>query len=630
MKPDFSKLDYSDIKQNLITFLKSQDKFNSYNFEGSTLNILLDILAYNTHYQSLYNNITFNEAFLDTAQKRSSVVSIAKNLGYTPESSRSATCAVEVLIDANSNGGLSSYTIPKNTAFKVNKDNSVYYFYNLNDAVYTPNTYNETTGLVETYTTGSIVLKEGTFKTVNFVINGSNPTQKITLRSANIDTNTISVRVQNSTSDSSGINDVWEEAKNMVMVDGSSKVYFLEEGPDENYRIYFGDGIIGQSLNEGNLVIITFLETNGEEANEIGVNDEEGARVFTSPSLPNTTVIVRTPSYGGSSRETTQSIKYKAPKAFSTQERAVTADDYSIVLQNDFSFIKSIKCWGGEDNTPPAYGKIFISIKPENRAALSNTEKNAILRSLTKNRAVVGIIPELVDPNLIYLIINCDAKVDIIKTNGSIESLKTKIISAINEYIQTNLDVFDADLIVNELENTIKNTDTSLLSVTVTPQLEYRLTPVYGTAVDYTINFQNEIVKSDSIDKPNIKSSRFNYYDYQNNIRLCRIYDNGSGKLYLAFENGNKEYSIGKFSNIDLTENAPEYIGSIDYETGILSLTKFKPQINEENNPFIKFFANVVDSDVFVNPDTILTIDSDDPNSVVINLTETAYRKPIK
>ena len=566
MKPDFSKLDYSDIKQNLITFLKSQDKFNSYNFEGSTLNILLDILAYNTHYQSLYNNITFNEAFLDTAQKRSSVVSIAKNLGYTPESSRSATCAVEVLIDANLNGGLSSYIIPKNTAFKVNKDSSVYYFYNMKDALYTPNTYNETTGLAETYTTGSIVLKEGTLRTVNFVINGSNPSQKITLRSTNIDTNTISVKVQNSTNDSSGINDIWEEATNIVTVDATSKVYFLEEGPDENYRIYFGDGIIGQSLNEGNLVIITFLECNGTEANDIGINDEEGARVFTSPSLSNTTVIVRTPSYGGSSKETVQSIKYKAPKSFSTQERAVTADDYSIVLQNDFSFIKSIKCWGGEDNTPPAYGKIFISIKPENRAALTNTEKNAILKSLTKSRAVVGIVPELVDPNLIYLIINCDAKVDIIKTNGSINDLKTKIIDSINEYIETNLDVFDADLIVNELENTIKSSDGSLLSITVTPQLEYRLTPVYGTAVDYTINFQNQIVKSDSIDKPNIKSSRFNYFDYENNVRLCRIYDNGLGKLYIAFESGNKEFNIGKFSNIDLTENTPEYIGSVDYD----------------------------------------------------------------
>jgi hypothetical protein len=194
---------------------------------------------------------------------------------------------------------------------------------------------------------------------------------------------------------------------------------------------------------------------------------------------------VLSPSFGGSPKETIESIKYKAPKSFSAQERAVTANDYSVVLQKQFPFIKSIKCWGGEDNDPPMFGKVFIAIKPENRVALTQTEKNTIVKTLTQNKSVVGVVPELVDPNIIYLIINVDAKVDIIKTRGTISQLKGKVISAINDYIVNNLDVFDADLIANELERHILDSDSALLSATVSPQLEYKLKPQFNTRLYY-------------------------------------------------------------------------------------------------------------------------------------------------
>jgi predicted fused transcriptional regulator/phosphomethylpyrimidine kinase len=635
MNPDFSKLDYNDIKQNMIAFLKTQDKFNGYNFEGSTMNILLDILAYNTHYQALYNNIAFNEAFLDTAQKRSSVISIAKNLGYTPSSVKSASCSVEVIKEANELGELpttgttSPYFLSKNTKFKVNKDNSVYYFHNLLEAQFVPATLDDTTGLALTYTTGPITLKEGSFKEITYTVDGANPFKKMSLRSSLVDTSTITVTVQKSNIDTSGFTDIWEESTNITSVSGESKVYFLEEGPDESYRIYFGDGVIGKKLSEGNLVTISFLESSGEEANDIGVNDSSESRVFTCPSLGGEVIIaVLTPSFGGTPKETIQSIKYKAPKSFTAQERAVTANDYSVILQKDFAFIKSIKCWGGEDNDPPAYGKVFIAIKPENRAALSQTEKNTVLKSLTRNRAVVGVVPELVDPNIIYLIINCDAKIDIVKNKGSITQLKTKIVNEIEYYIQTNLDVFDADLIANELEQSILAADSSILSVTITPQLEYRLSPVYNVKQDYSINFQNEIIKSESIAKPNIQSSFFEHLDHSNISRTCRIYDDGNGMLYMSFKTENKEYSVGKYQNFDLSVNDPESIGTIDYTTGKLEINDIKP-ISSVNS-IIKFFANIVDSDVFVNPNTILSIDTIDPNAVVINFVESAFRKPIK
>jgi len=629
MNPDFSKLDYNDIKQNLISFLKNQDKFSGYNFEGSTLNILLDILAYNTHYQALYNNITFNEAFLDTAQKRSSVVSIAKNLGYTPSSSRSATCIVEIVRSASDTGAIvGSLILPKYQAFKANKDSTAFFFYNLEEATFSVNEIDVDGITPINYTTGSVAIREGFLRTNSFVIDGSNPTQKFTLRYKNIDTQTISITVQNSASNDTGSDATWTESQNITLINGESNVFFLEEGPDEYYRIYFGDGILGKRLNEGNLVTITFLESSGTEANDIGFTDAESNRVFNSLDSVDTVKVVL-PSFGGSEKETTNSIKYNAPKNFTTQERAVTASDYSIILQKDFAFIKSIKCWGGEENDPPAYGKVFICIKPENRAALTSSEKNAILKSLTKNRGVVGVVPELVDPNIIYLIINCDAKVDIVKNKGSIVQLNAKIIKAIDDYIITNLDIFDADLIANELEASILDMDSSILSVTITPQLEYRLIPEYGAARSYTVKFQNAIQRSNSIDVPNIQSNSFTYLDYKNVVRVCKLYDDGFGLIYIGYEQDGLSYSIGRFDNLDLSVLSPESIGTIDYETGEMNLVKFNPIYSAENNT-IKIFANVVDSDIFVNPNTILSIDTNDRNATVINLIESAFRKPIK
>lgn len=626
--PDFSKLDYSDIKQNFINFLKTQDKFSGYNFEGSALNILLDVLAYNTHYQAIYNNITFNEAFLDTAQKRSSIVSIAKNLGYTPNSAKSATAVLEIIRDANSDGSLDSYVLPKYYEFKVSKGSTSYSFYNLQEISFSPSQV--VNNVAVAYSSGPVKVLEGILKTVYYTIDGTNSSKKITIRFNNIDTSTIEVRVQRSLNDSTGSAEDWFEATNITTITGDTNAFFLEEGPDGYYQIYFGDGIVGKKLADGNLVTITFLQSSGETANGIGINDAPGARVFTSPnSTVSETFVVLTPAFGGSEKETTQSIKYNAPKNFTTQERAVTANDYSIILQKDFSFIKSIKCWGGEDNNPPEYGKVFIAIKPENRAALTQAEKNAIIKSLTKERSVVGVIPQVVDPNILYLVINCDAKVDIIKNKGSINQLKAKIESAIDNYILTNLDVFDADLIANELENEILKTDTSLLSVNITPQLEYRLLPLYGAARDYTIEFQNELVQSNNKDLPNIQSTTFNYFDYQNTIRLCRFYDDGAGGIYIGFEMNGKKYALGVYDNKDLSLYSPHLVGTVDYKTGTIKINKFNP-INQLNNQIIKFFANIVDVDVFVNPNTILTIDQNNPSSVVINLSESAFRKPIK
>jgi hypothetical protein len=589
----------------------------------------LDILAYNTHYQALYNNITFNEAFLDTAQKRSSVVSIAKNLGYTPSSSRSATCIVEIVRSASDTGAIvGSLILPKYQAFKANKDSTAFFFYNLEEATFSVNELDVDGITPINYTTGSVAIREGFLRTNSFVIDGSNPTQKFTLRYKNIDTQTISITVQNSASNATGSDAAWTESQNITLINGESNVFFLEEGPDEYYRIYFGDGILGKRLNEGNLVTITFLESSGIEANDIGFTDAESNRVFNSLDSVDTVKVVL-PSFGGSEKETTNSIKYNAPKNFTTQERAVTASDYSIILQKDFAFIKSIKCWGGEENDPPAYGKVFICIKPENRAALTSSEKNAILKSLTKNRGVVGVVPELVDPNIIYLIINCDAKVDIVKNKGSITQLNAKIIKAIDDYIITNLDIFDADLIANELEASILDMDSSILSVTITPQLEYRLIPEYGAARSYTVKFQNAFQRSNSIDVPNIQSNSFTYLDYKNVVRVCKLYDDGFGLIYIGYQQDGLSYSIGRFDNLDLSVFSPESIGTIDYETGEMNLVKFNPIYSAENNT-IKIFANVVDSDIFVNPNTILSIDTNDRNATVINLIESAFRKPIR
>lgn len=605
MNKNIKNIDFDSIKQNLITFFKSQEKFSSYNFEASGLNILLDVLAYNTYYQSFYNNMTFNEMFLDSAVKRSSVVSLAKMLGYTPASTKAATCSVEVF----SNNIATQTLLPKYTIFKTSVDNETYEFVTLNDNYMKPYAFNSN-GTVSQISTGVIQIKQGKIKTVSFIHDIGLSSRKYTIISDNIDVSTISITVQNSETDSTGLNDLWERANDITKITGNSNSYYLEENTEGYYYIYFGDGVLGKKLSDGNKIIVTYLETSGSSANGIGNNDN--FNTFIIPGLGYSSRVLSQAS-GGEERESKESIRIKAPKSFSAQERAVTLDDYKTIIMKDFPDLKSISCWGGEDNDPPRYGKVFLSIKPKNGNILSLDEKTEIVNSLIRGKNIVGIEPVIVDPEVLYILLEANIKIDPEKLKYSIANLKNKINKQILLYISENIEVFDGDFFSNELINMIDGVDESIYSIDIITRMEKRFIPDISQSLSYYIHFRNPILHSKNCDTPTISSSSFYYYDGTiANNRLCTLEDN-MGIINIVYTDN---------TNVKTTLKS---IGKVDYFSGLVQLENFLPvELNESNQ--LSIYALPNDKDVYSDKNNLIVLDILDTDSLNINIRELPYR----
>jgi hypothetical protein len=346
-KLEVADLDFDTLKNSLKDFLRGQDEFKDYNFEGAGINYLLDLLAYNTHYQSFYTNMVANEMFLDTAIKRDSVVSIAKHLGYTPNSIRAATATVNLT-------GTSETTILRGTPIKGTVGSVTYNFVPIDDVSITA------TGDASLYGADSVRIYEGTLETTSFVVDYTNPSQKFILPE-NADTSTLTVRVQNSLTDNTGYSTKWQLASDLNEVDDTDKVYHLQEVENGRFEIYFGDNIVGEKPTDNSVIVAQYVLTSGDSANGVGRNDllNDGINSFT---LSGYTVHTIASAAGGSEPETMRSIKYHAPRSYAAQDRSVTADDFSTMLVRDYADIESAYVWGGQDNDPPEYGKIFVAL----------------------------------------------------------------------------------------------------------------------------------------------------------------------------------------------------------------------------------------------------------------------------
>ena len=606
MNKNIQKIDFNSIKQNLLSFFKSQDRFSGYNFEGSGLNILVDILAYNTYYQMFYNNMTFNEMFLDTATKRSSVVSLAKMLGYTPASAKAPTCKVNVITNTTPTSTL----IPKYTIFRATYESEVFEFVTLHDYYLKPETFN-TNGTIATLETGAIEIKEGKIKTLTFIHDEGMPYRKYTLPFDNIDLGTIEVNVQESQTDSDGADDVWEEGKEITKITGSSNVYFIEETPYGQYCVYFGDGVIGKKLKDANQITVKFLVTNGLSGNGIGDNDNQNT--FTIPAL-NYTVDVLIPAAGGDVKETKESIKLKAPKSFTAQERAVTLDDYKNIVLKDFPNIKSVSCWGGEDNDPPQYGKVFLSVKPQNGSTLTNEEKISISNSLKQGKNIVGIDPIVVDPEVIYLLLDVLVKIDPVKLKISTTNLLNKINKQVLIYVKDNIEIFDGDFFTNELVNQIDSLDESIYSINVVTRMEKRIIPDPTQALNYEINFRNTFNYNENCTTPVINSSSFYYYDpTYTKSRICILEDDSNGKINIVYNNESNQKIILK------------EIGTVDYVKGIVYLKSFQPVKLFDSNP-MSIYAAPKQKDIFADKNNLLSLDNLDSQSIKITVEPLPYR----
>ena len=573
-KTEVNSLDFFGIKNNLKNYLSGLDQFTDFNFEGSGANILLDLLAYVTHYQGFYNNMVANEMFLDSAVKRTSVVSHAKALGYTPSSSSPSTATVDITINDTD----SSITyLSKRTKFKATKDNITYTFTNPSSEEF--EVLNSTQKIARNVTLG-----EGSWRLASFVVDSNVGNQRFIIPNKNVDMSRITVNVQKSTTDDSGWSDTWTEVTDVTELSSTSKVYFTQETEDGFYEIYFGDGILGKKLDDGNLIVVDFLITNGAASNEIGSQDSVSSRSVTSSNISNLSdIVVVTTSNGGSGKETLDSIRFNAPKAYQTQNRNVTANDYKSYISQNYGNAIDVFVWGGEDNDTPEYGKVFVSVKPSNSSVLNNEEKIS-LQNLIKDQNMVSIIPDLVDPNYIYLNIKSKVKFNPDETTLSASDMKTQVLSSIVDYKLLSLEKFDRNFRHSKFTKSIDDTDDSILGNDTSIKIEKRLTPTIGEFKSYTLRFENPLYHPHDGHMPILSSSLFTYTKDNGVTVNAFLDDDGKGTVRIYELVG------------DTREYIKEDIGTIDYTKGIVSLKNFKPDRVE--NTIIRVFCEPQDNDV--------------------------------
>ncbi len=593
-----NSLDFDTIKDSLKAYLKSQNEFKDFNFDGSGMSILLDILSYNTHMEAFYNNMIANEMFMDSAAKRSSIVSIAKHLGYTPSSPRSASAAVDIKL--GSTAGMDSNTIiPIYSKFVNSSGGKQYSFLNTASASVD---INATDGIH----VKNLAIKEGRVGRIVYVNDSQDDEQKFLLTESMTDTRTLTVRVQESSTDTTGYVDSWTLAETINDVTSTSKVYFLQEVEDGKFEVYFGDDVVGKKLTDGNLVILEYLISSGSAANDLGIADASGNRTFTYGGS-NNEVIVKSFSSGGAERETSNSVRSNAPKSYQAQNRAVTVEDYKSLLAADYPDVESISVWGGEENDPPEYGAVMISFKPKTGTAITQATKDGIINSLVSDKGIVAIRAKIVDPRYIYLIIKTVVNYDPVSLSVEEGSLKTLVNNKITRFVDNDLEKFTKGLRHSKFVRDIDTTDPAILGNETTVSMESRLFPTTGQSRSYEINFGNSLFHPYSGYESVISSTPFKYTDINGIERDAYLDDDGEGKLRIYyFSSGIKTY---------LTNNA----GQIDYETGLLRLVSltFNSGIDEG---FVRVFADPRLLDIDSTKNTILTIDRSDPNSLVIDM----------
>lgn len=604
-------LDFDAIKTNLKQFLKGQDRFKDYDFEGSGMNILLDLLAYNTHYQAFYANMVANESFIDSAVKRQSVVSLAKQLGYTPRSYKASTAVVDVVWNSPSAAFRAAVArgevfITRGETFTATGGGSVFTFLPLQNY----KVLNEGDNCIAR----NVEIKEGRFQTFTYIVNESDTAQQFVIPETSIDTSTLRIRVTKSAKDITGINDIWQPVIDINSVDASTNAYFLQEIEEQRYQILFGDGLVGRKPTDGNAIIIEYLVTRADEAN--------GVQTFRySGSLSNAEVTpVVTPildnegnpqvSFGGSEPEDIESIRYYAPRNYQAQERTVTAEDYKTILARDYKTADSILVWGGEENDPPQYGKVFVSIKPQNASKLSTLEKLSIQNTILQRKNVLGITAEVVDPDYIYIVLDATVRYNPNGTNLSSTDLEQLVSDTIDAYALEKLGKFGLNFRFSKFASFIDSINQSFTSTDADIRIQKRFEPVVGRQGVYTIkfNFDNEIYHPLDGYPSVVSSTPFGYYDSTTGTNVdAYLEDDGYGNIRI--------YKFVGEEKIILSSEA----GIIDYSTGTISLIDFNPTyILPSTSTEIAVTVVPVSKDIFTRRNQIILFDKENSNITVV------------
>jgi hypothetical protein len=586
-----AELDFDAIKSNIKTFLKAQSTFADYDFEGAGLSVLLDILAYNTHYNALYTNLAVNESFLDSASKRSSVVSRAKEIGYVPHSATGATATVNIVVSGTTSSP-ATLTLPAYSSFSSTIDGANYTFYNTEAIV--------TSRVGSTYTFTGVQIKEGTPLTFEYTV--ADGVQYI-LPNSNVDLSTLKVRVQDNPSSSNFKTFVNQE--DIINLDGITQVYFIKEIEGQLYELEFGNDTIGKALVSGNVVNLTYMTTNKTEGN--------GARLFTytgSTLLGGTVAVTTTtPAVGGTDIESIDSVRYNAPRSYASQNRAVTVEDYKSIIFRLYPEAQTVNAWGGEDNVPPSYGRIYLSIQPISTSILTDVQKEYIIREILKQKNVVSITPIIVDPEYINLEISTAVYYNPRLTIKTETELKDLVINTIKAYNTENLESFTGIFRHSNLSSQIDATEDSIISNITTIKLHREIEVQYNSNSTYTIYLGNPIYNS-GVPEESITSTGFYIQGNENIMYLEDLptlaTNNGVLKMY---------YYVGDIKTYFRT------FGTIDYSNGIVTMPELEiTGIDQTTSDIFELIIKPQSNDVVSVRNQLVTIpDSQISVSVILD-----------
>ena len=548
-----ANLDFEDIKVALKDYMRAQTDFTDYDFEGSALSNLIDVLAYNTYYTAFNTNMVVNELFIDSATLRDNVVAIAKQLGYRPKSATSPTAYVSFEVNYTNPTTDTELLLKKGSGFIATYDNNVYQYVVLDDV--TAQVVND----VATFT--DVAVNEGTQLTNTFTVNTALKGQRFILDNQNIDTNTIRVKVYPT---GGSFSEPYLVADNILGVDGNSKVFFLDEIEDERYEILIGDGILGKKLENNARIEVSYLTTSGPESN--------GVRTFVfsgvlenpqgvSPTAFTTSITSTTASAGGEEIESTQKIKYTAPKAYGTQDRAVTAQDYEAIVRQVYPATSDIIIFGGEDQDPPEYGRVFIALKPKDASYLTSLTKNQIIEEL-KKYVVASVEPKLIDPSILYVELTSKIYYNRESTDQTPAQIRDKAIGGVQSYLDTSdTEKFNGKFRYSKMVGVIDDADKSINSNLTEVTMRKDFYPSLNSTFYYEVCFQNAF--DVNCDDPILSSTGFRVTEYPNfdvyvedrggKIVLYRLDSVTGEKVVLDKELGDIDYEKGELKMYNVT-----------------------------------------------------------------------------
>ena len=548
-----SNLDFEDIKAQLKEYLRGQSDFTDYDFEGSALSTLIDTLAYNTYYTAFNTNMVVNELFIDSATLRDNVVAIAKQLGYRPKSATSPTAYVSFTVTYSNPTTDTELLLKKGTGFIASYDNNIYQY------VVTDDVKAQVANDVATFT--DVEVKEGTQLVNTFTVNTSLKNQRFILDNPNIDTNTIRVKVFPT---GGSFSEPYLLADNILGVDSTSKVFFLDEIEDERYEILMGDGVLGKKLENNARIEVSYLTTAGPESN--GVRTFVFSGVLENPNgvSPNgftTNITSTTASAGGEEIESTQKIKYTAPKSYGTQDRAVTAQDYEAIVRQIYPATSDIIIFGGEDQVPPEYGKVFISLKPKDASYLTSLTKQSIVADL-KKYVVASVEPKLVDPSILYVELTSKIYYNGSATDQTPAQIRDKVIGGVQSYLDTSdTEKFNGKFRHSKMVGVIDDADRSINSNLTEVTMRKDFYPSLNSTFYYEVCFQNAFDKD--CDEPVLSSTGFRVTEYPTfdvyvedrggKIVLYRLDSVTGEKVVLDSDIGDIDYVKGELKMYALT-----------------------------------------------------------------------------